>query len=240
MTDPRPLEYPCATQLSHTDRQPDANLARGLSVHRKNHTKVIFRWQPRSTLTYFIVEDGFTAEQRRSLRQTMKQAARAWMGTGLRLSFKRTDDKVTATFHVKFSKAIGNNYAIACFPDAKDCTLRIGKHTLKAWNHLFHILCHELGHIIGLRHEFWKEDGEGETEPAVYLTFRKLDPDSVMNARNAKDLTRLAISRHDAEDARMFYRLPAGRQSDSGALRGYTIVDRDPKLPKAFSKGPKS
>jgi hypothetical protein len=197
-------EYPCATE-KRDDVKPQ-----GLSLHVCGTE--IPRWKPGSTLYYFVVARG-----KESLFQGMRDAVRAWSAKNIGIYFEETNNSARATFKVIYDGQLPlNDYAVAFFPGDRNRVLRVGPRSF--WpqyrQYISNVLCHELGHIIGLRHELWQFPPYPESIPACYFptipfnyesVLAVINYASVMNHRLAYDLSLLVVSDRDGDETRRFY-----------------------------------
>lgn len=135
--------------------------------------------------------------------------------------------KEDSTFQVVYYPNLGTGiYAKAFFPNEHPRTILVGPRSL--WpqnvNFLWNILCHELGHVLGIRHTKWEHDRE--PGHGLYYPTRALDYSSVMNADLARDLSLLVISPQDTRDVQQLYRRREGFHRYHGkTYRKYRIID---------------
>jgi hypothetical protein len=182
---------------------------------RKGSIPAVHRFQPGSTLFYFIGRRNISPQNFHRLRVAMHTAAYSWnlCKMGVRFQEVRYPDK--AVFHVVHHPNMGSDtYAKAFFPSDYNSdynnTIAVGPLSFEPGNigFLSNVLCHELGHVLGIRHTKWET-----TEPsqaAVYFPTRELDEASVMNSALAHTLALLVISEKDAEEVRQLYSLAEG------------------------------
>jgi hypothetical protein len=227
-------EYPCITQQPNISFQKV--IPSGLRLHLlTSNPRTIPRWRPGSTLYYFVerVSGVLNDQQYRQICKGMKDACLAWSEMDIKISFERVMLESLATFRVIYCPKLDQmTFAEAFFPDQVHelRLLRYGDLTIAHLDRLFHIMCHEIGHIIGIRHEFCFEDQE--LEPSLRFPSDDCNPDSVMNSRNAHDLSHLVVSRRDGEDVRQFYELPAGLQPNNSFIGNFLIQDYDSRPPR--------
>ncbi|KAK6507233.1 hypothetical protein TWF481_005683 [Arthrobotrys musiformis] len=121
----------------------------------------------------------------------------------LPISFTRTDNPGDAHFHIAGrAKAAGNVYARSFFPNTTTPpVLKIYELGIKNFHAMVNILAHEIGHILGLRHEFARRKPKELTEPAVL--FGAENPSSVMNYHH--DLLDCKVTEQDRQELRRFY-----------------------------------
>lgn len=116
------------------------------------------RWRNGSELLYNICTDSFENTDAAILVAAEMEGAKYMWGK-TEVTFKLVSRADPATFQIKFKKISDDNnpniYAESFFPgDNLGSTLFIYQSALDNANYLRNILAHELGHILGLRHEF--------------------------------------------------------------------------------------
>ncbi|PSN62148.1 hypothetical protein BS50DRAFT_578002 [Corynespora cassiicola Philippines] len=191
-------EYPCVT--GHQPYGPQ-----DLSVHVIDGS-MIPRWKPGCTLYYVVVQDGLLPQEYDHLRKSMHSAVLSWEGKGMSINFKETFNFGQANFQVVYDKWLHCNlYATAFFPGDRQRVMRVGPRSFQGqyWGYLSHVLGHELGHVIGLRHDCWQP-----REPWAYDFVPGYS--SVMNHKNASYPWLLVITDQDGQHARQFYQHPEG------------------------------
>ncbi|KAH3947608.1 hypothetical protein HBH53_113100 [Parastagonospora nodorum] len=190
--------YVCKTQMTTV---PEVK-SRGLSLHINPGTNYVKRWRPGSILLYFISHENIlnglaTLE---CIREGMVQATNEWHRADINITFQETHSDEKATFTVIYDTApSSHDFAEAFFPGDGE---RIS----------------QLGHVLALRHDSW----EGREEPAWYFPSKDLNHSSIMNHRNAVDLSLLVVGDRDRDEASRFYKLAAGKYGD------VEVVDVDP------------
>jgi hypothetical protein len=209
--------YPCITEGNGT-----CSLA-----FNKTHNGLIaevHRFRPGSTLSYFIDENDLSPENVCKLREGMTKAASNWNQYNIGVTFQEVFKKKSATFRVVYNQNMGRgHYAVAFFPNAYHVynkTIYVGPLSFQSENVNFisNVLCHELGHVLGIRHTKWASK-EWDRPGGFYFPNFALDYLSVMNDDLAHTLSLFVISHQDAEDMKKLYRLPAGPH------RGIYIID---------------
>ena len=118
-----------------------------------------------------------------------------------------------AEFVLGYGGDQGNLVARAFFPNANDLNnITVYKRAFDADTKpsMWRFFLHELGHVLGLRHEFAMDPQPGTSPPvpkeggAIQLGPR--DPLSVMNYRPEPPM----ITQFDVETTRAFYGIPGG------------------------------
>ncbi|PNP55314.1 hypothetical protein THARTR1_04456 [Trichoderma harzianum] len=120
-----------------------------------------------------------------------------WGGIGV--SFKQVARNDPATFAVIYENRSRNAYACSFFPNESSRELIIYPPGLREPNYLANILAHEVGHILGLRHEF-AHDKEKEYPSAL---FGSENADSIMNYFDHPK--QFQVREQDLEELERFY-----------------------------------
>jgi hypothetical protein len=185
----------------------------------------IVRWKPGLELSYFVARATFTDDEYVKVKGYMMQATRDWQDAcGVRFAHKDGLDGVAspsgAVFAVRKEDSGGRFIAAAFYPhDAKK-----RRHMLidpGYFNTRFDrvgVLRHELGHVLGLRHEHIRKEAPptcpGE-DVGNTLALSLYDPKSVMHYLCAGiENPRLEISDTDRIAAQRLYGPPLGRVID--------------------------
>lgn len=192
--------YPCRTE-KWADRSR-------LSVDLKD--KMVPRLKPGSIMRWYVCGKGLMDYQAEELEKGMEKATDSWNSPTPGVHFVKADTAEGANLIVAYDAQMKEAYAIACFPDDATHEIRVGPLSFEpnTVEHLSNILSHELGHVQGLRHEFWYFCGEA---PALSISGRPSDWDSIMNPYLVRDgLHRFRISETDKQQVERFYSLPGG------------------------------
>jgi hypothetical protein len=211
--------HACITEALN---KPPAN---GLSINVIGSNSTVGRWTPGSKLLYYISRKGLPniKEAFESIHTGMATAATQWELTGININFQETLCREDATFIVVYDADLrSDTYAFAFFPGDQNCIIHIGPRMFRHEyiNYISNVLCHELGHVLGLRHEFWAESHEPGR--ACYFPNVVIDRASIMNHKNAHNLSLFVLSALDHKNIRDFYKVPVGSQS------GFAITDCNP------------
>jgi hypothetical protein len=202
--------YVCRTQ------GPGKVRSNGLCVNTDlNNPSIFRRWTPGSTLTYFLVTTFLPSGSIAVIQSAMETAVADWRGTGVNINLEETQARQDATFVVVYDKDLdAKTYAEAFFPGDRERILRIGRRMFQPRyiKHTSNVLCHELGHVLGLRHVFWQKLEE-ESNVRNFPT-DDLDELSIMNNERVRDLSLLVLSDLDRKHIRDLYNLQAGPQKD--------------------------
>ncbi|KAH4044785.1 hypothetical protein HBH98_191250 [Parastagonospora nodorum] len=195
--------YVCKTQMTTV---PEVK-SRGLSLHINPGTNYVKRWRPGSILLYFISHENIlnglaTLE---CIREGMVQATNEWHRADINITFQETHSDEKATFTVIYDTApSSHDFAEAFFPGDGERIVRLGP------------LAFEPAHIKYIANILRRE------EPAWYFPSKDLNHSSIMNHRNAVDLSLLVVGDRDRDEASRFYKLAAGKYGD------VEVVDVDP------------
>ncbi|KAK5995107.1 hypothetical protein PT974_03501 [Cladobotryum mycophilum] len=214
-----PYEIRCQTQTSSVKGDQSS-----LVVGWKGECP---RWIPGSVITWAIGQDwqddaDDEANRLHSVEQ-FKNAAERWNSANIHVTFKQVDSPDDATFVVVRGGRHPRSAAEAFFPNSnKDnavviydvCFIPLYRD--KMWQ----ILLHELGHVLGLRHEFALIDEEGDdaTQFGVKNAYSVM---SYPRPVNQKKLPELRDT--DIEHTRKYYELEVGRVIDR-----VQVVDYNP------------
>ncbi|UKZ75967.1 hypothetical protein TrVFT333_003663 [Trichoderma virens FT-333] len=177
----------------------------------------IARWCCGSEISYVICQETFPAFLLSLVEEDMRKAISMWKGIGV--SFKQVHRNDQATFAVIYNDRERGAYACSFFPNEQSRKLFIYKPSLRKANYLANILAHEIGHILGLRHEYANTHDEEKKYTSV--RFGSENAQSVMNLKIPEQLQ---VHDQDLEELRSFY------SCDIEEYGGLPIHDIDPAL----------
>ncbi|KAH0529944.1 hypothetical protein TsFJ059_004634 [Trichoderma semiorbis] len=182
------------------------------------------RWRKGSVLSYVVCGEDFPLSL--PIEEAMTVAVNKWQNIGA--TFKQVGRNDPATFIVTYQNGNPPVYARAFLPNETLRELTVYEHTLQAAEYLAGILSHELGHILGLRHEFAHRRDEGRDHRSVLVGSE--NPQSVMNYFD--DPKDFQVQERDLEELRRFY------EDDRVEYEGLVIRDIDPEV-RPFGKDDK-
>ncbi|KAF7596648.1 hypothetical protein BBP40_000570 [Aspergillus hancockii] len=174
------------------------------------------RWKAGSTVQFAAFEGGYpTVNDAYYAAQMLNKAAEDWNELELPVTFKWVEDINDAAFVLEYGGDAGGTLARAFFPDAKELnTVQVYKTAFDPLNvkGMKDVFVHELGHVLGLRHEHAPEL-EGDT-----ITIGKRNRNSVMGYLQFPP----KMQESDKDDVRKFYSIPPGN------YKGWPVKDWEP------------
>lgn len=220
------LDFRCFTEdIARTDYHLSARAG------YKHHGKLyLIRWEPGSVVSYAIGVNTFPTESdAKAVGDALDMAAADWNERDIGVQFKRAAESEHPVFTVKFKrdKEPTRNgdviYAKAFFPSQNGSrVLRIFGAALAkkpdSGEFLANVFRHELGHVLGLRHE--DADQTEPHEPSVQL----IDPNEASIMRSVfTPGKRVKIQPSDVKAAKTLYKLKEGDKVDE-----FTVQSVDP------------
>ena len=163
--------------------------------------RVIYRWMQGTTVQFAAFAGGYpTDDQALYAALRLNEATRRWNELSLGVSFEWVEALEDATFVLAYGGNAGSTLARAFFPN--DNGLNVVYIYQKAFeegniNFMANFFLHELGHVLGLRHEFAPETLEDES---LQLGLRNLK--SVMSYTFPPE-----IQGSDVKSTKTFYKL---------------------------------
>ncbi|KAL4864258.1 hypothetical protein BDV12DRAFT_176478 [Aspergillus spectabilis] len=219
--------YPCTSQKPTPTVITGSTSAAALQV---GYGGKIPRWKtgPGKTINYAVLKEGYPKPELASLAATkLHEAANEWNKLDLGVQFHWVSELEDAAFVLTYANSIGTStLAEAFFPNDLDLNyLNVYSAAFKpgAVQFLKNIFLHELGHVLGLRHEFAPEMESGGTNlKSVQIGPR--DPTSVMAYEFPPQ-----IQDTDIKSTQAFYRFPGERLGvyQRGVDQPLRIVDFD-------------
>ncbi|KAL7939077.1 hypothetical protein V8C35DRAFT_180 [Trichoderma chlorosporum] len=179
------------------------------------------RWRLRSEVTYVICVEMFPALLLDIIIDAMTAAIGKWQADSF-VRFKQVDRADHATFAVTYESGDGGAYARSFFPNESRGAGRklvVFAKTLQVRDCLVNILAHEVGHILGFRHEFAQVDKKERKYRSALIG--EEDAQSVMNY--FEHPSQLQVQKRDIEGLRTLY------GSDRTEYEGMPVRDIDPE-----------
>ncbi|KAB8207839.1 hypothetical protein BDV34DRAFT_223040 [Aspergillus parasiticus] len=187
--------YSCATEKKRA-------VNTGLSSLRVGAGQYSDRWAFGSTINFAAFAEGYPETGYALLAaRELDRAAQKWNDVELGVQFKWVPNLEDAAFVLAYGGDNGDTLAQAFFPNGKDFnTLNVYQRAFEGENikNLMNIFLHELGHVLGLRHEFAAEREAGVRSSQIGTA----NPKSVMSYTFPPE-----IQESDKEYARQFYSL---------------------------------
>lgn len=179
------------------------------------------RWKPGSVIQYATYAGGYpTLEDAKYAANQLIKAANEWNGKNIGVTFRWVANLEDACFVLGYGGEIkGGTLAEAFFPNGNDLNNVIvykGMFSTEWKSHMWEVFTHELGHVLGLRHEFaMDKDLYGRVEGGS-VQFGPRDQYSVMNYRPEPP----KITQLDTDGTKSFYRY-TGTSISSMAIKDW-------------------
>lgn len=177
------------------------------------------RWRPGSVIKWTAWRMGYDSQDDANYAAAqLQQAAEEWNKLNIGVTFEFVPLAKDANFVLSHGGNKGTVLASAYFPNNKDLNfVYVYSFAFQPdWKpFLWRVFTHELGHVIGLRHEFAMNPGPYFEGDAVQINER--NPLSVMNYRREPP----EIQQSDVEATKKFYSFPAGTEISSTAIVDY-------------------
>lgn len=145
--------------------------ARAGHIAAHNGRRLLPRWKPGAVVTYSIAVESFPSKGYANFaKRALVEATDDWNSRDVGVRFRLVSQGEPAVFALKYYRAPSRFFADSFFPDSKDRILYIFKFAFRREHrkYMANIFRHEIGHVLGLRHE------EAETResavPSVALT----------------------------------------------------------------------
>jgi len=219
----RTVPYRCYTQEDEIEIRPEFATFAG---YVGKGEKLLPRWTPGSIVYFVFLSNTFPNEvDARTVETAFMRAVDDWNSKAVGVQLQRVFDCERAAFVVAYeaSKAKPRAYASAFFPDSDDRTLRVFSDALSVDStvRLLVILLHEIGHVLGLRHE--NASTTEPEKPSVELT--SFNEHSIMMAPLPEG-SGTCIHDRDVEALKMLYSM-----ADNSTFKDYRVVTVDPATP---------
>ncbi|KAI4262179.1 MAG: hypothetical protein L6R42_002636 [Xanthoria sp. 1 TBL-2021] len=174
------------------------------------------RWKPGSVVKWTAWRMGYASRQDAEYAAVhLSLAAEQWNKAQIGVTFEYVRLAKDASFVICHGGDAGNTLARAFFPNEDDLSFVYvySAAFTEGWKeNLWKVLTHELGHVLGLRHEFAAREGAGAVQ------FGEKNDLSVMNYR--KEPPELQPS--DIKATRDFYGLPVGTKISTTPIVDYS------------------
>jgi hypothetical protein len=186
------------------------------------------RWVPGSVLKYVVMKEGFkTSADADYAAEHLQKACQKWNELAVGVTFEWATNMADATFALWHGGSHGGTLASAFFPNANDMNIMMVYNlafAMPKWKKdMWKVFMHELGHVLGMRHEFAMDinpvTGKNK-ESIVAVQLGPRNPKSVMTYDNKPP----EVQDTDVESVRAFYALRAKENEDSPMV-GLTPVE---------------
>lgn len=173
------------------------------------------RFKPSTVIKYISYFSGWPGGQGQLISDTMWAAASEWNRQNIGVTFQWTTNRAEATFEVVYGGANDNFVAKAFFPNetTRQVLVYSASFTPPGLVRMQNSFQHELGHVMGLRHEFADKE-----IPGAILVGARNDLSIMSYAQNR------SIQSTDVKWTRYFYALPNGTSISDGT-KSYPIKD---------------
>lgn len=180
------------------------------------------RWAPGSVVKWTAWQMGFNSQDDAFFAAgQLAQAADEWNKRDVGVTFEYTALAKDANFALCHGGPKGTVLASAYFPNNNDLNLvYVYSYAFTpSWkNNLWKVLTHELGHVLGLRHEFAMENFQGRKPEGGAVQIGEKNELSVMNYRVEPP----EIQESDVSSTKEFYKMPAGTMLSYAPIVDYT------------------
>ncbi|KAI6089656.1 hypothetical protein F4821DRAFT_230640 [Hypoxylon rubiginosum] len=219
---PNNLHYACKTQPALRDSLQSIYVGKN---------DVAYRYMQGSVIT-FSIDYGSFPDFRSTLyaMYSLVEAADEWNRGGIGVIFRMVPTREPAVFQLVYST--DNEGRLNCLAESFFPNDTQGEEQPRlyvfwsaflqlSFDHMVNTFCHELGHILGVRHGHARTD-EREARTSS-MEVGEYDPSSVMNYYD--DLNQMRIRESDYNNVRRFYALDGEERYDNFTIR--TIVPKE-------------
>lgn len=181
------------------------------------------RWVPGSVITWAAWRSGFDSQEDADYAaNSLEIAAQIWNSANVGVTFEWVPLAKDATFVLCHGGKNPGTYAEAFFPN--DLPLNylfvFSLSFTELKEHLWRVFLHELGHVLGLRHEFAITD-EQKWKAVEFGPRNEL---SVMNYREEPPM----LQQSDIDSTRLFYALRNDADGKPAKIQGTPLQDFTP------------
>ncbi|CEI60318.1 hypothetical protein FVEN_g6479 [Fusarium venenatum] len=220
------LPIPPALQAAMGRKNGMLDIVVGLHDH-------IPRWVPGSVVKWAAWRQGFRSQEDADYAaEQLAIAAQAWNDANVGVTFEWVPLAKDATFVLTHGGANGDVLARAFFPNGEDLNyVFVFSYAFnKQWKpHMWNVFAHELGHVLGLRHEFAIKDVRDKmTASEEMMDAVRIDaPDdkSVMNYRSEPP----EIQQSDIDSTRKFYSMSEDDSGNPLSIGKTKVLDFTPR-----------
>ncbi|KXJ88203.1 hypothetical protein Micbo1qcDRAFT_214879 [Microdochium bolleyi] len=189
------------------------------------------RWVPGSVIKWAAWRQGFASQDDADYAAAqLLMATEAWNNADIGVTFEWVALAKDATFVLTHGGADGRTLASAFFPNKNDLNYMF-VYTYgfnREWKpNMWKVFTHELGHVLGLRHEFAIGDVPSTMSAEGDSAVRIDAPDamSVMNYRKEPP----EIQQSDIDSTRKFYQMREDANGNPPRIGQTEIVDYTPR-----------
>ena len=189
-------------------------------------SSLIPRWdivtQRNPKIHYYFQKESFPSEDDhyQVTVSAFQEAVKEWNNVRLGLTFHFTNDPIKANFHIVYQVSHPDDRPDDPSKTNAKAFFPINPQDIIVYEPFFHqadrtkfknTFIHELGHVLGLRHEF-AEDNKG-------VQFMQANDKSIMTY----DLDNRSFQQSDKEGTKAFYQLKNGCEIDGVAIKDYPV-----------------
>ncbi|KAK4450431.1 hypothetical protein QBC34DRAFT_460837 [Podospora aff. communis PSN243] len=210
----------------------DTPLRRGPSAIMVGLNKECPRWVPGSVIKWVALKEGFKTDADAAYAANqLHLACEKWNELNIGVTFEWVTKLQDASFALCHGGDNGSVLASAFFPNGNDLNMMLvynAAFSMKLWSdNMWKVFTHELGHVLGLRHEFALDinpetGAEFEAFGAVRLGPR--NPLSVMAYRG----TPPEFQEDDVKSTRAFYALNYNDKRNPPMVGLMEVMDYEP------------